>query len=237
MAYEQRSLRRQKVRYSSDNDDNALTYQLVLNGAKVTPTSATIAVYKPGTSTAVLAATAMTVSGTLMTYALDTTTTADFPLDEGYRADIVVTYGGVTYNRHIMFDVVSYLLRLDIGRDQLVALDDQLNAAEFGGDDDFSELIDACRDDLSVMIEAHVIDDDKLLENMILDSSAVSPAARYYILQQYFRAHGETDKADNYESKFKDLFRSALSTIRYDKTQDGEEDADIGGALLIRVTT
>jgi len=237
MAYEQRGLRRQKVRYNSDNDDNPLVYQLVLDGAKVTPTSATIAVYAPGNSTAVLTATAMTVSGTLLTYELDTTETDDFPIDTGYRAEIVVTYNSLTYNGRIIFDVVPYLLRLNIGRDQLVALDDQLSAGEFGGDDDFSELIDACRDDLSVMIEAHVLETDKLLENMILDSAQVAPAARYYILQQYFRAHGEIDKADSYEAKFKDLFRSALSTIQYDSTQDGEEDSDIGGALRIRVTT
>ena len=42
MAYEQKRIGRGKVQYNNDNDANPLTYQLVVDGAKVTPTSATI---------------------------------------------------------------------------------------------------------------------------------------------------------------------------------------------------
>ena len=72
MAYEQRNLRRQKVRYNDDNDDNKLEYQLVLDGAKVTPTSATITIYKPGSTAAVVSAASMTLSGSVLQYAPDT---------------------------------------------------------------------------------------------------------------------------------------------------------------------
>ena len=47
MTFELKRLGRQKVRYDSANDDNLLRYQLVVDGAKVTPTSATISIYKP----------------------------------------------------------------------------------------------------------------------------------------------------------------------------------------------
>lgn len=236
MAYEQKGLRRQKVRYNSTNDDNPLTYQLVVDGAKVTPTSATIAVYAPGETSATLTATAMTKSGSLLTYALATTTTADYPVATGYRAEIVVTYSSKTYDRVVIFDVVKFLLDLSIGRDQLVAMDEQLTSAEWGGDGDFSELIIACRDDLQVMIEAHVIGSGKLLENMILDSAAVAPAARYYILSQFFMGK-DSEKSDRYESRFEKLFKAALGSIQYDTDQDGFENSEVGGIQAIRLTT
>jgi len=67
MAFELRTLARPRVRRNDLNDDNPLVYQLVVPAeGKVTPTSATIAIYRDGSSTAVLAATAMTVVGTTL---------------------------------------------------------------------------------------------------------------------------------------------------------------------------
>lgn len=229
MAYEQRRMGRQKVRYNSDNDDNALSYQLVVDGEKVTPDSATIAIYKPGSTTAVLAATAMTVSGTLMTYTVDTTTVANFPVDDGYRADIVVTYDSKTWDRHIVFDVVSYLLDLNIGWDQLVAFDDGLRGGDHNGDEDLSPLIEACRDVLQTWIESKVLNDGALIENMILDNSRVATAARFYILYRYWFNKGAEGKYEKYKEDFDTIWDFVLSSIKYDNDQDGQESGEIGG--------
>ena len=117
MAYEHKPLRRQKVRYNNTNDDNPLLYQLVVDEEKVTPTSATITIYAPGNSTALVTAAVMTVTGTLLTYKPDTTTEASWPIATGYRADIVVTYATLTYDRHVVFDIVPYLLITGVARD------------------------------------------------------------------------------------------------------------------------
>jgi hypothetical protein len=238
MAYEYRHLRRQKVRYNSANDDNPLIYQLVLDGVgKVTPTSATITIYAPGNSTALVSAAAMTVTGSLLTYVVPTTTTASWPIDSGYRADIIVTYATKTYDRTVVFDVARFVLDLGIGRDQLVALDPRLNGADHAGDETFAPLIGAVRDELQALIESHVVDGGRLLENMILDQSRVSPAAINLILARYWRGRGELEMAGSYQDTYDALFMAALSSISYDTDQDGEESGTMGGLQTMRLTT
>jgi hypothetical protein len=231
MAYERRPLKRQKVRYNSDNDDNLLVYQLVVDDEKVTPTSATIAIYKPGTSTAVLSATAMTKSGTLLTYAVDTTTTANYPVGEGYRGEIITTYDSKTYNDVLMFDVCKFLLTGWLTRDQLIDRDDSLLAAEHAGDENFPGLISSSRDELQILVEARAFADGHLLEDMILEHGKFATVMRLYVLETYHRNKGHTEKADKLEEKFDTLWAAFLNGIRYDKNQDGEESTDVGGIV------
>jgi len=238
MAYEFRKLGRPKVVYNSANNENPIVAQLVEDGAKITPTSATITIYKPGSTTAVLAATAMTVSGTLLTYEVDTTTTSDFPVDTGYRADIAVTVSGeVKQTLVVMFDVVKYLLNLGISHDQLLAMDATIEGHLWAGDSDLSELINACRDVIQTKIEGKVHDDGKLIENMILDSSRVATAARFYILYRFWQAKGDEDRADDYRREWEEMWPAVLSTIAYDTDQDGQESEEIGGIQEIRLVT
>jgi len=237
MAYEQRNLRRQKVRYNDDNDDNKLEYQLVLDGAKVTPTSATITIYKPGSTTAVVSAASMTLSGSVLQYAPDTTTVANYPVDEGYRADLAITYSGVVYKRQLVFDVAKYLLDLNIGYDQLVAFDDSIRGMTHDGDEDFSELIESCRDVLQTRIESKVLEDGRLLENMILDNTRVATCARFYILSRIYMNKGDLERHDLYRNDFDQLFDAVLNSIQYDKAQGGEERAEMGGIQEVRLVT
>lgn len=234
MAYESRTLRRQKVRYNSDNADHPIVYQRVLEGAKATPSAVTITVFAPGNATAVLAETAMTVSGTVATYSLDTTTTTDFPVATGYRGRIKATIGGTDYLDDIQFDVAPYLLYLAIGRDQLVALDDRIDGMEWAGDEDFSEIIEAVRDELQARIESKVIQDKRLLETMILDQSRVAIPARFLVLSRIWRAKGEDERAEQFREDFNELWRVALDSIQYDADEDGEEDSRMGGLQFIR---
>lgn len=236
MAYEQRVTRRQKVRYNSDNDDNALVAGLVLDGVKTASDSATIAVTDPD-GTSVLAATAMTTNGSFQTYFLDTTTIADFPIAEGYRADIVFTYGdpSKTAEAHLMFDVVKFLFRLNIAFDQLVAFDDGVRGMQMDGDEDLSNLIVAVEDELQAAVESKVIDDGRMMEEMILDASRLALPAKLKILYRLFNSKKDYDHADRYLEQYNNEIRAALSSIRYDVAQDGLEDTRIGGWQSVRL--
>jgi hypothetical protein len=236
MAYEARNIRRQKVRYDDDNADNPLAYQLVLNGAKITPTSATVATYSPS-GTAILTAAAMTVSGTLMTKSINTTTEADYPVGTGYRAHIVVTYGGVTYEDEIVFDVVKFLLRIPVGFDQLIALDDSIKAMEWNGDEDLSEIIEACRDEIQLKLETKSLEDGQLLENMILDESRIAIPFRRAVLSEIHYAKGNDAAGKRHGDIFESLFQAMLAGIKYDTDQDLNEDGDTGRVLTLRLET
>lgn len=229
MAFENYQMGRQKVLYNNANDDNPVVYQLKVDGEKVTPTSATIEIYKPGSTTAVLAATAMSKSGTLLTYSVDTTTVADFPVDEGYRGEIVVTYNSLTYDAQIVFDVAKFLLRYQVAWDQLVALDDSIVGMKHNGEEDLSPLIEACRDDLQADLESKIVKGKALKENYILDDSRVSSVFRLFILAQLHLNKGNMDHYEIYFERFQHLKNAVLSAIKYDTDEDGQESGDIGG--------
>lgn len=229
MAYESKPIRRQKVRYDNANTATPLLYQLVEDGAKLTPSSATITIYAPNSTTALVTADSMTVSGTLLTYSVDTTTEASWPKGTGYRADMAITASSVVYTRHLIFDVVAYLLNLQIARDQLIALDDSVKAMEHDGDEDFSELIEACRDIMQVRIESKVLKGKKLIENAIIDDNALSVAGRFYVLARLFFEKGQAEKAKAYNEEFDRLFEQVLNSMQFDDDQDGFENGEIGG--------
>lgn len=226
MAYEYKALRRQRVRYNDDNDDNPLVYQLVIDDKKVTPSSATVTIYKPGSTTAIVSADSMTVSGTLLTYAVDTTTTADFPEGEGFQADLAVTYSGTIYRHRIVFDVVKYILKLQLARDQILDRDDGLLGGEHAGDEELQGLITAARDEMQVMLEAKAFADKMVVENMVLDTSKLSICARLYVLEMFWRNKDNEDKADYYERRFDKMWSAFTHSVKYDKNLDGEEDSN-----------
>ena len=118
--------------------------------------------------------------------------------------------------------------------DQLVAFDDRVRDLQWDGDEDLSEVIDSCRDILQTKIESKVLGDQQLLENMILDSSRVAIAARFYILGHIWKVKGHDDRADYYMRDFESLWDAVLSTIRYDQSQDGQEDGEIGAIQEVR---
>lgn len=237
MAYEARPLRRQKILYNNANDASVLKYQLLVDGAKATPDAApTITIYAPGNSTALVGPVAMTLSGTVSTYSADTTTVASWPVQTGYRAHVISTVGGLTYEDELIFDVCKFLLLLDVGRDQLVGLDERVATMAHAGDEDFSEIIEAVRDELQTMIESRVIGDKKLIENMILDKSRIAMPARLYMLAQIFEEKADPDQADRYRERADTLWRAVMDSIQYDSNQDLEEDAKIGGPQGVRIT-
>lgn len=238
MAYEARHLRRQKIRYNNANDDVPLKIQLINNGAKLTPSAATIAVYNPsGTELVSATSTGVTISGTLVTYSLDTTTTASYPLGEGYRAHWVLTSSSITYETDQIFDIVNMVPFGRLGRDQLVALDDRVRAMEHDADEDFSELIEAVRDIVQFRIESKAKDDGRILEDMILDENSLAVPTRMLALSQIFREKGMPEDAEFYRQQYEDLMISLLASARYDADQGLEEDGEMGTAIQVRLVT
>lgn len=236
MAYESRHLRRYKCRYNSTNDDNPLTYQLVKDGDKITPASAAITIYRPGSTTALVTAGAMTVSGTLCTYCPTTTTVASWPVGTGYRAHIVATTAGaVTYDDEVMFDVAKIVPFGRVTKDQLVALDGRVQGRTHNGDEDFSEIIEAARDDFQFDLETQAITDGQLLETMILDQSRAHVVARKLILSKIFRESKELDEAESYFKEYRTMLRQLLSGVKYDANQDLEEDTTQGGRVAVKL--
>jgi hypothetical protein len=235
MAYEQRPLRRQKVRYNDANDDTPLTYQLLVDGAKVTPTSATITIYAPGNSTALVDAAAMTKSGSLLTYAPDTTTVASWPVDTGYRAHVITTYSAVTYPDDLYFDVAKFILRFSVGYDQLVSRDEAVAGMTYADDEDLSPIIEATRDELQLLIESKVLGDGKLLESMVLDRAAVEVPGVLLVLSNLYRAKHEYETAAVWREDFARLWRASMASVRYDENEDLEEDSTVGGTNRVAI--
>lgn len=235
MTYTQRPVRRQRVRYDDANDDNVLTYQFTIGSEKITPTSATITIYAPGSTTALVSAAAMTVSGSLLTYAVDTTTEASWPVGNGYRADIVVTYSSVTYPRHLIFDVVKYVLTLNCTRDTLLSIDSNILGMDHAGDDDFSAVIESCKDELQVLLEAKIIESKKLLKDMVLDYSGLELCLAYRVLSRVWRNAGNHDTANEYKENYEEMWQAITSSLLYDVNQDGTEDNKPGVIQAVRL--
>lgn len=232
MAYEFRQLRRYKARKNSDNSDNLLTVAVVADGAKVlcaddTADTAKITVYAPGSSTAIETDTAgtMTTGEANVTFALDTSAdTTNYTTREGYRGDLTITIGGQVYTGHVVFDVVPYVLKLLISRDQLLDRDDRLRGMDWAGDDDMSGIIEACRDELQLRLEGVAYENGRILEDMALDHNKLAVFQRLYTLEAIFRAKGDEDAADVYERKFNDAWDVYLAQVKFDTSQSGTED-------------
>jgi hypothetical protein len=240
MSYEQQALRKQKILYNSAHDYNRIRGQLIENGEKVTLTSAAITIRGPDSDTALVSAAAMTVSGTLAYYELDTTTVATWPIAENYRAEITFTMNNGSYTvppQIYLFDIVRWWLHLPVGYDQLVAYDGAIQGMTNGDDDDLSRLIESCRDDFQIMIESKVVKDGGLMENMILDQSKVAVPFRLYILAQLWFSKGDKDRYEEYKARFRTMFDAAMSTMRFDTDQDGQVEAEMGGIQEVRLVT
>ena len=86
---------------------------------KIIPTTATLNVYKPGTSDKLIDAVAMTIAGDgLLSYAL--TTAHNDIADDNYKAVITYTYNSISYTATVFYNVVNSILRPVITDDDII---------------------------------------------------------------------------------------------------------------------
>jgi len=235
MVYEERRIGRQKLLYNNTNDDHPLVYQLVVQGVKVTPTAATVAIWKPAATSATVAAVAASpgITGTLIEHVVDTTTTGSFPQDKGFRAQLEITYDSETYTRHFIFDVVKFFADLAISFDQLVALDGTIRGRHNDGDEDFGNMVEAVSDIIRHDIETKMLEGQPMLDSMVIDTSKIAVPGRFAMLAQIYENSKEFEQADRYWERYRSTLKKALSSANLDKDGDGFEDLDPGGITPI----
>jgi hypothetical protein len=97
---------RLEVYYNKASNNTLKWGPFTVDGVAITSgATATVAIGNPS-GTAIVTATAMTAALPYFTYSINTSSATSYPLDEGYTADIVVTYSANTYNYRVIFDVV-----------------------------------------------------------------------------------------------------------------------------------
>ncbi|MFQ5473334.1 MAG: hypothetical protein ACE5FA_10690 [Dehalococcoidia bacterium] len=107
-----------KQQFLVDIADTFKTY-VYANNRKAVPTSATLTVYKPGTSEKLIDGAAMTVaSDGLLSYSL--TAVHNDVADDNYKAVIAYVLGGSTYYATVFYDVVRSKLSIVITDDEIV---------------------------------------------------------------------------------------------------------------------
>lgn len=240
-----RNLRRQKVLYNSTNTSTPLMYNFSDLGDRVFPDvdagDTLITIYPPTSTTALVSAanatTTITTYDASMTYAVDTTTTASWPVDTGYRADLTFTIGTTSYYRTLVFDVVKFIMHTGVTFKQLVAIDDGIQGMEHHADGEFVELIEACYNLLQLRIETKLIEDNRLVDSMFLDPSKVGLPHAMLCLEQIWANKGDMDRRDYYKEKFSEIWTAVLGGVNFDKDQDGQEDGSFGGVQLVRLIT
>lgn len=233
MAFENLRLARQRVLYNDTNAASPLRFQLKIDGAKITPTSATITIYRAGVSTALVSAASMTLSGSILSYPVVTTTTASYPIETGYRAEVAVTYNAVVYERHFLFDVVKFLFHLDVAWDQLVALDDSIVGTLHNGVEDLGPLISAAYDVIHGAIETKIVKGKKALLNNVIDTASISLAGCYWVLSQHHLNKRELEVYRIYLENYERTLSDVLSSLKWDMGQSGEESAEPGGGQQV----
>jgi len=139
-----------------------------------------------------------------------------------------VTYDSKTWPRHLRFDVVPYVLDINIGFDQLVAFDDGIRGMLHDGDSTFKALIAACNTVMQARIETKVVGDERILKDMLIDHHQLAAAQRFYILGRVWFNKKDYERYQDYKGDFEDMMEAALAGARYDTGLSGEEPAEIG---------
>lgn len=225
MTYEPKNIRRQKIRYDSLNEDVPLVYQFSPKGIKLTPDTGTAEITITNTAgTVILEEAAMTIDGTLVTFCVDATDTSDYTEGHGYRADIKIEVSSVPHEGHFIFDVVKKLLNIGVTRDTLSARDSHIQGSEHAGYENLAPFIEACRDEIQLMLEAKASSDEQLFEEMVIDPSRIAIPTRIYILWMHHAdIQADGAKAEHYEKTFERLWSAYKNAVRYDNGGQQEE--------------
>ena len=209
------------------NKADTLYFEWILDGAKTKPdTSVTVTITQPNgddMSGTVISDASANIDATtgIISYDLLSTQTTD--LGENYIATWTITHDSVVYYSRTYFDIVKYKFEIMIGKDDLVAVEPELNNQEYSTDDDLSDMI----------IHAHQIIAERIRNKgnrpaLILDNTRlIIPHINLVLSVFYNSVSTEPDdvwwlKSEKYQKEFERSFSGFLSMMTYDVDEDGK---------------
>ena len=227
----------QEVLYNSGN--NRLTFDFVHQNAKANLTSATIQLRDPA-GNAIGSSAAMTASAAQAYYVLSTTTTATWPIQENYIADVTAVASGLTIVRRHLFDVCYTILHPLLTEDHLTRLDPLLDDSLPYGESTFAKYVGAAW--------SKVMNDVRNRGNrpaLILSSEALIEPHMWKACQYYCEAQAQNTgsvwmerargEPDGYLQRYATSLSEALSHAKYDSAQDGLANEGLSNLSSLRM--
>lgn len=217
---------RQEVRYGATAQ--TLEFWVEIDGLKVDPSSATVAIYAPdsdiSTATALVASAAATESAdNLLSTSVDVSSTSTFPLAQGYIAAWSFTASSRTHVREMLFDVVRRPFN-----HYPPLRDDDLKNAHVSVDPALTQLnVTAQRFILQAWEDfVHLVRGKGKRLALITDPADLAAPFRHFALDALFR--GVSRKDDHYWRMAED-HRAKFATL-WDATELEYSHADIGAS-------
>lgn len=225
MAYSFRKASHQEILYNDTNDENPLEFTFIDDtGTEQTPTSATIAIYSPSqisTATPILAATAMTVSGSKLTYVRDTSTsTSVYAIDQDYRAKVIVTYSSATYERKFYFDIVRNILKPLLTENLLKEKVPSLMKESYGEEESFVPAFNGAWRTILERINDYNIQNQQIRASMVLDSTAILPVHENLVIAYIYENKKDFDTGSIYRGRYEEELARLLASIRWNTADE-----------------
>lgn len=216
---------RYEVRYDTASNNILRWGPFTVSGVDIdSSATATIAISNPA-GTAIVTATAMTADLPYFTYNVDTDDVSDYPLDEGYIADIVVTYSGSTYNYRILFDVVRQPFPIMVGDDDIIAQFPSAGSRLPSGQSNYSSQILLAAEEVKTELLSQ-----GLRPALVFDPAQFRLPIVFLTLHHLHKNIWKKEAGDRWEEdaeywyhRYERAIDRALSTVmvRYDDDEDG----------------
>lgn len=233
------SMPRAEVRYNTASN-NIITFgPFTVAGVAISSSAtATITITDPS-GTALATDQAMTADLPYFTYDIDTSTTASWPVDEGYKAVITVTYSSDDYLFVVPFDVVMQPFPCMVSDTDLATyFPDSANRK--GGLSNYSAQIIAAFEEVKAAILSK-----GYRPALLFDPQSFRPAIIYRTLAMLAKGVWKKEEGDRWEEDYTDWMEQyrywldmALDGVstRYDTDEDGKlSDSEIESYQPIRM--
>ncbi len=223
MAYErQPHPRRAEITYGGNGPQTTLTYTYVYEDVATRASSAKIAI-DASDGTALVASTAMTATASpsaQFTYVIDASDTDDYPLGEGYKVTIVVTYDSKTYTDTLWMDVVRRPMVPTLVDAGLQELEQETAHYKDDGETDWSKKIFAAWSMLMGRIRQKCTQDGYARPALIIGYDQLYETHRLWTLELLFfdrtnEGEGNAYKYEQYKEMRQQELDSALGTLSY----------------------
>jgi hypothetical protein len=218
--------RRQEALYNCATAQNRLRYNVTQNSLEATASAVTIAIDTPG-GTEVLAAAAMTQdTGTdsQWYYDLDTSTVADFPLGEGYKATITYTISSVAYIDVIWIDVVRRQLVFTTTDNDLERFEHDLENWKLDGHTTWAHKLRAAEDLIRSRLRQKISQDQQVRPALVVGFDQLKMTHILWTIELIALDVGNKAARDDYREQRIEELEAALSNLNYSQGDDDDPD-------------